>query len=53
MSKAKRTRIATLLNQAEVKQFRVVEKFVRAYCGKVSRAEVLRYLIRNWSKWNS
>lgn len=45
---AKRTRVTTLLNPREMRDFNRAKKFVEQYSGKVSRAEVLRYLVRNW-----
>lgn len=46
----KRIRVTTQLNPAEVRDFRRVKKFVESYCGeRVSKAEVLRYLVRNWT----
>jgi hypothetical protein len=43
-------RISTRLTKSELAQFRVVKKFVVGWCGPVSDAEVLRYLVRAWSK---
>ena len=46
----RRVRVAAELNPADIKRFRAVERYVRSYCGKqVSRADVLRYLVRNWA----
>ena len=41
-------RLTTRLTPAEMRAFREVRKFVCSYCGKVSDAEVLRFLVRNW-----
>ncbi len=47
----KRLRVTTRLSPVEVRDFKRVKKFVESYSGeKVSRAEVLRYLVRNWSE---
>jgi len=43
-------RVITRLNQEEYVQFLVIRKYVVGYCGKVSDAEVLRYLVRHWSE---
>ena len=48
MEKRRDKLVSTRLNRAELRQFRAAERYVRALCGKVSRAEVLRYLVRNW-----
>jgi len=47
---ARKKRVTTTLNAAERRDFARVRKFVRGYCGPVSNAEVLRFLVRNWSK---
>jgi hypothetical protein len=47
--KPKRKRMTTSLDAAEMRLFKKVARYVRAYCGHVSRAEVLRYLVRDWS----
>jgi hypothetical protein len=47
--KGKRLRVTTQLNASEMRDFKRVKKFVESYCGKVSRAEVIRYLVRNWT----
>jgi hypothetical protein len=44
----KRKRIETRLNAEEMRDFRKVRKYVKSFCGKISDAEVLRYLVRNW-----
>jgi hypothetical protein len=44
----KKTRIAAWLSPAEVRTFKKVKKYVVSYCGRVSDAEVLRFLIRSW-----
>jgi hypothetical protein len=41
-------RLTIRLTAKEMRDFRAVRKFVRAYCGEVSDAEVLRFLVRNW-----
>ena len=47
----KRARVTTQLNAAELRDFKRVKKFVESYSGeKVSRAEVLRFLVRNWQE---
>ncbi len=43
-------RLSTQFTRKELAQFRVVRKFVAGFCGKVSDAEVLRYLVREWRK---
>ena len=43
-------RLSTQLTREELAQFRAVRKYVVGFCGKVSNAEVLRYLVRDWSK---
>ena len=42
--------MTTQLNPREVRDFKRVKKYVESYCGKVSRAEVIRFLVRNWTK---
>jgi hypothetical protein len=49
-AKLKRHRLTTALDRHELRQFKKVAKFVRGHCGPVSDAEVLRYLVRNWSE---
>lgn len=46
--KPRKKRVATTLNRAEQRAFARVRKYVRSYCGPVSDAEVLRFLVRNW-----
>lgn len=48
MRKAKK-RVATTLNAAEQRDFAKVRKFVHAHSGLRSNAEVLRFLVRNWT----
>ncbi len=48
-TRVKRVRVTALLSPSEQRDFRRVHKFVDAYCGRSSKAEVLRYLVRNWS----
>lgn len=43
-------RLSTQLTKKELSQFRAVRKYVVGFCGRVSNAEVLRYLVRSWSK---
>lgn len=43
-------RLSTQLTRKELAQFRVVRKFVIGFCGNISNAEVLRYLVREWRK---
>ena len=47
-STTKRKRIETRLNTSELKDFKKARKYVYSFCGKVSDAEVLRFLVRNW-----
>jgi hypothetical protein len=47
--KPKRKVLTTRVTPAEARQFNKVTRYVRGFCGPVSAAEVLRYLIRNWS----
>jgi len=42
-------RVCTRLTNKEFEQFRVVKKYVVGFCGQVSDAEMLRYLVRDWS----
>ncbi len=44
----KKKRVTTTLNTAERRAFALVKRFVRSYCGTVSDAEVLRFLVRDW-----
>lgn len=48
---SRRLRVTTRLSASEARDFKRVHKFVNAYCGLVSKAEVLRYLVRDWAKW--
>lgn len=48
MAAAKRKRVVTRLNSREMRDFRSARKYVRSFCGKVSDAEVLRFLVRDW-----
>ena len=41
-------KLSTRLTSDETKSFRKIKRFVIGYCGKVSDAEVLRYLVRDW-----
>jgi len=50
MAKKKRIVVVTRLNAAEVRDFKKAKKYVVAYCGKVSDAEVLRFLVRSWGE---
>ena len=43
-------RLVTRLGRDELKSFGRVKKYVVGFCGHVSDAEVLRFLIRNWLK---
>jgi len=53
MAKDKYVRkLGTQLRKKELAQFRVIKKYVAGWCGPVSNAEVLRYLVRNWNKEN-
>ena len=45
---SKRRRKTTTLNTAELRLFVKARQYVRSMCGKVSDAEVLRYMIRDW-----
>jgi len=45
-----RRRVATYLTPRECEILRKVRRFVVGFCGDVSDAEVLRYLVRNWSQ---
>jgi hypothetical protein len=47
--KPQRKVLTTRVTLAEARQLAKVARFVRGFCGPVSTAEVLRYLIRNWS----
>jgi hypothetical protein len=47
--KPKRKVLTTRVTAAEARQFAKVTRYVRGFCGPVSAAEVLRFLIRNWS----
>ena len=49
MTTTKRKRIETRLNSEEMKDFRRVRKYIYSFCGKVSDAEVLRFLVRDWT----
>jgi hypothetical protein len=49
MARAKRKRLTTRLNANEARLFKKIARFVRGFCGPVPDAEVLRYLVRNWS----
>lgn len=49
MKEAKRKRLETRLNASEMRDFRRVRKYVWGFCGKVPDAEVLRFLVRNWT----
>jgi len=42
--------LSTRLTKKERAQFCAVKKYVVGWCGKNSNAEVLRYLVREWSK---
>jgi hypothetical protein len=44
----KRRVVVTRLNVEERKQFQRAKKHVESFCGQVSDAEVLRFLIRSW-----
>lgn len=44
----RKKRVTTTLNTAEQRAFSLVKRYVRGYCGSVSNAEVLRFLVRNW-----
>ncbi len=44
----RRTRVETRLTPDELKQLRVVQRYVHKMSGYKSRAEALRFLIRNW-----
>ena len=44
------TKITTRLTKEELYLFKVIKKHVVKFCGKVSDAEVLRYLVRNWNE---
>ena len=46
--KAKRKRVVTTLTASEQRAFALVKRFVQSYCGRVSDAEVLRFLVRDW-----
>ncbi len=46
----KRKRLTTRLTPEEVRLFKIVARYARQMCGPVSDAEVLRYLIRNWTE---
>jgi hypothetical protein len=46
---AKRVKLTTRLDRGELKQFRKARRYVRGFCGPVSDAEVLRFLVRNWT----
>ena len=41
-------RLTTRLTRDEMRQFRVVRRYVRSMCGEATAAEVLRFLVRNW-----
>jgi hypothetical protein len=45
----RKKRVTTTLNAAERRDFARVRKYVRGWCGPVSDAEVLRFLVRNWT----
>lgn len=40
----------TRLTRGELRQFAAVKRYVRAFCGPVSDAEVLRFLVRDWQR---
>lgn len=44
----RRTKVSTTLNAAELRAFRDVQRYVLAMSGYKSRAEALRYLVRNY-----
>jgi len=46
----KKSVVVTRLNASELRAFKKAKKYVTAYCGKVSDAEVLRFLIRSWGE---
>jgi hypothetical protein len=43
-----RLRFATSLDLEGLRRFKAIRKYVRAMCGPVSDAEVLRFLVWNW-----
>lgn len=43
-------RFSTRLTKEELVRFRTIKKYVVGWCGPVSDAEVLRYLVREWSR---
>jgi hypothetical protein len=46
--RSKRTPKTTRLNAEELRQFAVVQRYVRKMCGVATDAEVLRFLVRDW-----
>lgn len=44
------SRKTTRLTRDELQKFQRIKKWMTGYCGKVSDAEVLRYLVREWSE---
>lgn len=51
--RARRKRVQARLTAAESKMLRLVGRYVRALSGERSVDAQIRYLIRNWSKWNA
>jgi len=45
---AKRVVCSTSLDLEGLRRFKAIRKYVRAMCGPVSDAEVLRFLVWNW-----
>jgi hypothetical protein len=43
------TVVTTRLNAEELRDFKKARKYVISFCGKVSDAEVIRFLVRNWA----
>jgi hypothetical protein len=46
-----RTVVTTRLNRAELRALKHVTAYVHSFCGRVSLAEALRFLVRNWTDW--
>lgn len=45
----KRRRVATTLNAKERAALRRVQRYVKGFTGIGTKAEALRFLVRNWS----
>lgn len=44
------SRKTTRLTSEELQKFQLIKMWMTGYCGEVSDAEVLRYLVREWSE---